>query len=89
MGKVTQVAVAESRQAIWDYDPLAPGSAVIGGLDVIAVVRTLAVKVSDSLFSTVFTGIVCHRLGTPLLTREHGNAGCHRDSISGRSFKRS
>ena len=63
MGKVTQVAVAESRQAIWDYDPLAPGSAVNGGLDAIAVIRTLAVKVSQMMFSSFFTGTARHRLG--------------------------
>ncbi len=49
MGKVTQTALVESKQAIWDYDPQAEESIVNGGLDVIAVIRTLAVKVRKSI----------------------------------------
>ena len=48
---VTQTALVESKQAIWEYDPLALNSAVVGGLDVIAIIRTLAIKV---LFRRIF-----------------------------------
>lgn len=50
MTDVTQVGVIESKQAIWDYDPtLEENRVVSGGLDVIAVIRTLAIKVSSSV----------------------------------------
>ena len=45
MDGVTQVAVVESKQAIWEYDPRATESLVLGGLDTIATIRTLATKV--------------------------------------------
>lgn len=46
MREVTQIAVVESKQAIWDYDPQLPENRLaVGGLDVIASIRTLAVKV--------------------------------------------
>lgn len=46
MRKVTQIAIVESKQAIWDYDPqLVENQIAVGGLDVIAIIRTLAVKV--------------------------------------------
>ena len=45
MSEITQVAIAENKQAIWDYDPNDPQSLVNGGVDVIAVIRTLIVKV--------------------------------------------
>ncbi len=45
MGCVTSKAVVESKEAIWNYDPEDKGSIINGGLDVIAVIRTLAVKV--------------------------------------------
>lgn len=49
MTEVTQVGIIESKQAIWDYDPtLEENRVVSGGLDVIAVIRTLAIKVSPS-----------------------------------------
>ena len=46
MSKITQLAVVETKQAIWDFDPSLPeNQLVIGGLDVIATIRTLVVKV--------------------------------------------
>lgn len=49
MKAVTQVAVTKSKQAIWDYDPSLEENVVSWGqelgLDVIAVIRTLAIKV--------------------------------------------
>ncbi|KAI1789149.1 hypothetical protein LXA43DRAFT_893277 [Ganoderma leucocontextum] len=45
MSAITQKAVVETKQAIWDYDPKHADSIVNGGLDVIAILRTLAVKV--------------------------------------------
>ena len=50
MGTVIKKAAAETKQAIWDYDPrLEENSVMHGVLDVIAVIRTLAVKVSRVL----------------------------------------
>ena len=49
---VTQVGLVESKQAMWDYDPKATENCVLlGGLDVIAAICTLAIKVSSSFCS--------------------------------------
>ena len=46
MTQVTQVALVQSKQAMWDFDPtLATNRLAAGGLDVIAMIRTLAIKV--------------------------------------------
>ncbi|KAI1795272.1 hypothetical protein LXA43DRAFT_882191, partial [Ganoderma leucocontextum] len=46
MTAVTQVGLVESKQAMWEYDPKALENRVLcGGLDVIAAIRTLAIKV--------------------------------------------
>lgn len=47
MGKVTATALVESKEAIWNYDPREPENRIgSDGLDIIATIRTLAVKVS-------------------------------------------
>jgi len=47
MSCVTQIAAIENATAIWEYDPSLPGNRILGGsLDVIAAIRTIAVKVS-------------------------------------------
>lgn len=47
MSKITKIAAIENATAIWEYDPALPGNCVLGGsLDVIACVRTIAIKVS-------------------------------------------
>jgi hypothetical protein len=47
MKRITKIAVVENATAIWEYDPSLPGNRVLGGsLDVIAAIRTLAIKVS-------------------------------------------
>lgn len=46
MTHITKIAVVENANAIWEYDPELPGNRVLGGsLDVVAAIRTLAVKV--------------------------------------------
>lgn len=51
MAYVTQIGVAESAALIWEFDPSDPQNRVLGGqLDVIAAIRTLAVKVSSRIF---------------------------------------
>jgi hypothetical protein len=46
MKHVTKIAVVENAIAIWEYDPSLEGNCVLGGsLDVIAEIRTLAIKV--------------------------------------------
>ena len=52
MKVVMQVGLIESKQAMWDYDPKAAENHVFsGGLDVIAAICTLAIKVSSSFCS--------------------------------------
>ncbi|KZT31394.1 hypothetical protein SISSUDRAFT_967285, partial [Sistotremastrum suecicum HHB10207 ss-3] len=49
MEYVTKVGVAENATLIWEYDPTDPANRVLGGkLDVIAVIRTLTVKIQAS-----------------------------------------
>jgi hypothetical protein len=51
MGHVTQIAAIENATAIWEYNPSLPDNHILGGsLDVIAAIRTIAVKVSQSYF---------------------------------------
>lgn len=47
MQRITKIAVVENATAIWEYDPSREDNRVLGGsLDVIAAIRTLAIKVS-------------------------------------------
>ena len=56
MGHITRIAAVENATAIWEYDPDLPGNRVLGGsLDVIASIRTIAIKVS----AIIFTAIIC------------------------------
>ena len=51
MGHITRIAAVENATAIWEYDPELPGNRVLGGsLDVIASIRTIAIKVSVFFF---------------------------------------
>ena len=51
MSNITKIAAIENAAAIWEYDPALPGNRVLGGsLDVIACVRTIAIKVSCNQF---------------------------------------
>lgn len=46
MTHITKIAVVENAMAIWEYDPSCEDNRVLGGsLDVIAAIRTLAIKV--------------------------------------------
>jgi len=46
MSNVTKIAAVENATAIWEYDPTLENNRVLGGsLDVIAAIRTLAIKV--------------------------------------------
>jgi hypothetical protein len=48
MSHITKIAAVENANAIWEYDPALPGNRVLNGsLDVIASIRTIAIKVSD------------------------------------------
>ena len=47
MGSITKIAAIENAQAIWEFDLTLDGNRVLGGsLDVIAAIRTIAIKVS-------------------------------------------
>jgi hypothetical protein len=56
MNRITKIATIETATAIWEYDPSLPGNRVLGGsLDVIAAIRTIAIKVRhDSDFFSCF-----------------------------------
>lgn len=55
MSHITRIAAVENATAIWEYDPALPGNRVLGGsLDVIASVRTIAIKVSYFIFYCVY-----------------------------------
>lgn len=46
MAMITKIATVETTAAIWEYDPTLPDNRILGrSLDVIAAVRTLAIKV--------------------------------------------
>ncbi|KAF8198602.1 hypothetical protein BJ912DRAFT_922530 [Pholiota molesta] len=49
MSHITQIAVVENSTAIWEYDPSCENNHILGGsLDVIAAIRTLAIKIQAS-----------------------------------------
>ncbi|KAF8797347.1 hypothetical protein BYT27DRAFT_7125851, partial [Phlegmacium glaucopus] len=49
MERITKIAVVENATAIWEYDPSREDNCVLGGLlDVIAAIRTLAIKIQAS-----------------------------------------
>jgi hypothetical protein len=50
MAHITKIATVETTRAIWEYDPSLPDNRVLGGsLDVIAAIRTVAIKVCHVL----------------------------------------
>jgi hypothetical protein len=54
MSHITKIAAVENATAIWEYDPNLPDNRMLGGnLDVIAAVRTIAIKVR-SISNSVF-----------------------------------
>jgi hypothetical protein len=49
MSHITKIAAVENATAIWEYDPTRNDNRVLGGsLDVIAAIRTLAIKVKHT-----------------------------------------
>jgi hypothetical protein len=52
MSHITKLAAIETTSAIWEFDPSEPGNRVLGGgVDVIATIRTLAIKVRSCINS--------------------------------------
>ena len=50
MSHITKIAAVETTTAIWEYDPSLPDNHMLNGsLDVIAAIRTLAIKVHFDL----------------------------------------
>ena len=46
MAHITNIAAVENKTAIWEFDPALEANCIAnGGLDVIAALRTLAIKV--------------------------------------------
>jgi hypothetical protein len=65
MAQITKLAAVENATAIWEYDPTKADNHVLGGsLDVIAAIRTLAIKVKIVFFHTAY-----HVLTTPSVIR--------------------
>ena len=51
MNHITKTAAVENATAIWEYNPTLEGNRVLGGsLDVIAAIRTLAIKVRANIY---------------------------------------
>jgi hypothetical protein len=49
MARITKIAAVETTTAIWEYDPSLSDNRVLNGsLDVIAAIRTLAIKVCSN-----------------------------------------
>lgn len=49
MGVITRIAHVETTTAIWEFDPMLSQNRVLGdSLDVVAVIRTLAIKIQAS-----------------------------------------
>jgi hypothetical protein len=54
MAHITKITAVETATAIWEFDPKLPANRVLSGsLDVIAAVRTLAIKVSIFSFTII------------------------------------
>jgi len=71
MGHITKIAAVENATTIWEYDPDLYDNHVLGGsLDVIAAVRTIAIKVCFLFFISILllkhTFIRYRRLGSEL-----------------------
>jgi pyridoxal/pyridoxine/pyridoxamine kinase len=59
MKHITKIAAVETTSAIWEYDPILPDNRLLNGsLDVIAAIRTLAIKVCDVI--TLFIVTISH-----------------------------
>ena len=76
MSVITRTAAIETTTVIWEYDPTLPNNCVLGdSLDVVAAIRTLAIKIQASDQRITYF----HRLqtecgfGTPLLIPLHSN----------------
>jgi hypothetical protein len=53
MSHITKIAAVENATAIWEYDPTRDDNRVLGGsLDIIAAIRTLAIKVISHIFGS-------------------------------------
>jgi len=54
MDHITKIVAVETTTAIWEYDPSLPDNHVLNGsLDVVAAVRTLAIKVHPFLLQVI------------------------------------
>jgi hypothetical protein len=58
MTNITKIAAVENATAIWEYDPTRADNRVLGdSLDVIAAIRTLAIKVQIKLIPNYFSNL--------------------------------
>jgi hypothetical protein len=67
MGHITKIAAVKNATAIWEYDPTREDNWVLGGsLDVVAIIRTLAIKVHVDMNPQY-----SHLMQPPLLRSKH------------------
>ena len=65
MTHITKIAAVETSTAIWEYDPSLPDNRVLNGsLDVIAAIRTIAIKVRCVAIKYLGS-LTCHRFSLP------------------------
>ena len=66
MAHITKIAAVETTTAIWEYDPVLPSNWVLNGsLDIIAAIRTLAIKVYYQFGLVHLTHILPNRYKHP------------------------
>jgi hypothetical protein len=66
MKNITKIAVVENATSIWEYDPSRDDNRVLGGsLDVIAAIRTLAIKVCFIFYLTHLLILILIRFRHP------------------------
>src|ERR1700678_2973252 len=72
MNHITKLAAVETWTAIWEYDPSLPNNRVLNGLlDVIAAVRTIAIKVCFFFKRLCSLNSIIHRFGHLVNTLKH------------------
>ena len=73
MSHITKITAVETSTAIWEYDPSLAGNRVLGGsLDVIAAIRTLAIKVRFQSLHLVCCSVSLHYIDPSLWSTYRG-----------------
>jgi hypothetical protein len=63
VSRITKIAAVETTTAIWEYDPTLPDNHLLNGsLDVIAAIRTLAIKVCNKYHQSHLPSLITSHL---------------------------